>query len=207
MGFFRWAAPIFSRFGDRWDEAAVQRMAASFESALTDDCRCILDVGGGTGALAARLADALEAQVTVLDPSEDMLAYAPSRDDIRVVLGRAETMPFEDDAFDGVIVTDAFHHFADIENATAEFARVVRDGGVVQVHELDPDSWLIRAVAVAEKALREPAAFLTPREMEELMARHGIHGASEPHGRFQYVFTGHVRRQGQSRSQPSDDHM
>lgn len=193
MGFFRWAAPLFGAFGDRWDDDTIEQMAASFESALTQDCRCILDVGGGTGALAARLNDALDAEVTVLDPSEHMLAYAPERDGVRVVVGRAESMPFEDDEFDGVIVTDAFHHFADIETATAEFARVVRDGGVVQVHELDPGSWLIRAVATAEKLLREPAAFLRPREMEELMARHGICGASEPRGRFQYVFTGHVR--------------
>jgi demethylmenaquinone methyltransferase/2-methoxy-6-polyprenyl-1,4-benzoquinol methylase len=192
MGFFNWAAPAFGRLADRWSAEDVETIAAPIRDALTE-CSCVLDVGGGTGALAARLADALEARVTVLDPTTEMTSYAPDRDDVEVVTGSAEEMPFDDDAFDAVVVSDAFHHFEDPGTAAGEMARVVRSGGIVQILELDPSRWGIRLVATAERLLREPANFYTPSEMEALMHGHGIEGSSIRHRGASYAFVGVVR--------------
>jgi demethylmenaquinone methyltransferase/2-methoxy-6-polyprenyl-1,4-benzoquinol methylase len=192
VGFFNWIAPVFGRYADRWSEEDVDEIAGRFRDALTEDCRCLLDVGGGTGALATRLADALTARVTILDPTPEMLAYAPDRDDVEVVIGTAEAMPFDEDAFDALVVTDALHHFRDLDRAAAEFARVVRPGGVIQVHELDPSKWSIKFIAFGERLLREPAHFLTPNAMVALMARHGIQGGCEDCEGVQYVFVGRI---------------
>lgn len=192
MGFFNWAAPAFGRLADRWSHESIQTIAGRLRAAVTDECRCVLDVGGGTGALAARLADELDVRVTVLDPTPEMVAYAPERDDVQVVIGTAEAMPFEDASFDAIVITDAMHHFRDLEASTAEVARVVRPGGVVQVIELDPSRWAIKFIALGERLLREPAAFLTPAELVEMMARHGIEGSCEKCEGVEYAFVGRV---------------
>jgi demethylmenaquinone methyltransferase/2-methoxy-6-polyprenyl-1,4-benzoquinol methylase len=193
MGFFNWAAPAFGRLADRWSHESTEVIAARLRDSLTDACECVLDVGGGTGALAARLADALDAKITVLDPTPEMVRYAPDRDDVEIVIGTAEEMPFPDDAFDALIVTDALHHFRDLDTATAQIARVVRPGGVVQIIELDPGRLTIKVIALGERLLREPAHFLSPDEMVALMARHGIDGACEDCEGVEYVFVGRVR--------------
>jgi demethylmenaquinone methyltransferase/2-methoxy-6-polyprenyl-1,4-benzoquinol methylase len=193
MGFFNWAAPAFGKLADRWSHESLESIAGRLRPALTGRRR-VLDVGGGTGALAGRLADALDARVTVLDPTPEMVRYAPDRDDVEVVIGVAEEMPFDDDAFDALIVTDAFHHFRDLDAAAAEIARVVRTGGVVQVVELDPSRAAIKLIAFGERLLREPAHFLGPTELETLMARHGVEGTCEDCQGVEYVFVGTVRR-------------
>jgi ubiquinone/menaquinone biosynthesis C-methylase UbiE len=152
----------------------------------------ILDVGGGTGALARRLHDALGVPLTVLDPTPEMLSYIPANGPVTGVHGTAEAMPFADTSFDAVIVTDAFHHFRDQPGAIQEFHRVVRPGGGVVVVELDPSGWVMRAIVAAEKILGEPGAFFTPSQMCAFMDAHGISGDCTRLGGASYRFVGKV---------------
>ena len=99
-------------------------------------------------------------------------------------------MPFADASFDAVIVTDAFHHFRDQPGAVREFRRVVRAGGGVIVVELDPSGWVMRVIALAEKALGEPGAFFTPAQMCAFMDAHGIAGECTKLGGASYRFVG-----------------
>jgi SAM-dependent methyltransferase len=78
MAFFDWSAPLFHRFGDRWSEQDAEIIAGWLMPHLTAE-GAILDLGGGTGALAAHLADATARPVTVLDATPKMLAYLPDR--------------------------------------------------------------------------------------------------------------------------------
>jgi demethylmenaquinone methyltransferase/2-methoxy-6-polyprenyl-1,4-benzoquinol methylase len=195
MGFFNWAAPIFGHYADRWDAAGVSEIAGWLAPYLSEECPdgCrILDVGGGTGALARRLHDALGAQVTVLDPTPEMLGYIPQDGPVKAVHGTAESMPFENDSFDALIVTDAFHHFRDQPGAVREFCRVVRAGGGVLVVELDPTGWVMRLIVFAEKVLGEPGAFFTPAHMCAFMAEHGIEGECSATRGASYRFVGRV---------------
>lgn len=192
MGFFNWAAPFMQRYGERWTDEETANVVGRLRPYVPSGGR-MLDVGGGTGGLAIRLAEALGARVTILDPTPEMVAYVPSRDDVDVVIGSAEEIPFEADLFDAAIASDAFHHFADQSRAVDEMARVVRPGGGLHILELDPTRLFIRLVALAERLLREPGSFLTPKEMCEFMAEHGVEGHCESEDGTAYYFIGTVQ--------------
>jgi len=195
VGFFNWAAPVFGHFADRWDDAGIAEVAGWLAPSLPPsaaDALGILDVGGGTGALARRLHDALGVPLTVLDPTPEMLSYIPSDGPVTAVHGTAEAMPFADASFDAVIVTDAFHHFRDQPGAIREFRRVVRPGGGVIVVELDPSGLVMRVIALAEKVLGEPGAFFTPSQMCAFMDAHGVTGECTKLGGASYRFVGEL---------------
>lgn len=191
MGLFAWAAPLFGRWADRWsdEDAAV---IAGWLSGAVGTHGTVLDIGGGTGALAVRLADILGVRVTVLDPTPEMLAYVPEHHRVAAVVGVAERMPFESGTFDAAIVSDAFHHFRDQGGAVREMARVVRRGGTVVVLDLDPRPFAMRLIVLGERLVGEPGAFRTPEDMCDFMAAHGIHGDCERTKGSSYRFLGTV---------------
>lgn len=191
MAFFEWAAPVFARFGDRWTDEDAGEIAGWLRPYVPPG-GLLLDLGGGTGALAAHLADALSCRVTVLDATPQMLTYLPERDDVTGIVGRAEAMPFPDHSFDAVVVSDAFHHFRDQDAAVREMQRVVRRAGGVLVLELDPSGWM-RLTVWGERALGEPGAFFTPKALCAHMAERGIDGECEPQRGVSYRFLGTVR--------------
>jgi ubiquinone/menaquinone biosynthesis C-methylase UbiE len=192
VAFFNWAAPIFGHFADRWSPDDIETISQWLRPSVSPG-GTLLDVGGGTGALAKRLAGSLDAFVTVLDPTQEMLRYVPADSPVTAVQGTAEAMPFANDAFDALIVTDAFHHFRAQPGAVKEFARVVRTGGTVVVVELDPQGLVMRSIVVAEKLLGEPGAFFAPDDLCEFMAEHGIEGTCAPLRGVSYRYTGTVR--------------
>lgn len=99
------------------------------------DGKRVLDAGCGGGAYTAWLLDH-GAEVVGLDASEGMLAEARDRlgDRDRVAFHRAdlrEPLPFEADAFDGVVSGLALSYVADWGRLFAEFARVCTSGAFV----------------------------------------------------------------------------
>lgn len=194
MGFFNWAAPFIRRYGDRFTADDAEAIAGWLRPAVQPGGR-VLDVGGGSGQLAALLAQALTAHVTVLEPTAEILAYVDATERVSPVQGMAEDMPLPTDGFDAIVVTDAFHHFRDQTAAVAEFTRVVRDGGLVLVLDLDPRPFAMRLIALAERLVGEPATFMTPDEMCAFMAERGINGRCEPLDRADYRFLGTVRKE------------
>ncbi len=92
---------------------------------------CVLDVGCGTGRFAIPLALGLECHVIGVDPSSAMLAQgkAKSSHGIVWIQGKAETLPFPDDAFDACIASQVLHHFRDKHQAIGEMHRVLKPGG------------------------------------------------------------------------------
>lgn len=197
MGFFNWAAPFIRRYGDRFTADDVEMIAGWLGPAVEPGGR-VLDVGGGSGQLAALLADALQAHVTVLEPTAEILAYVNATEHVSAVQGTAEEMPLPTDGFDAIVVTDAFHHFRDQTAAVAEFRRVVRDGGLVLVLDLDPRPLAMRLIALAERLVGEPATFMAPEEMCAFMAERGIEGGCEPLRKAGYRFLGTVKKQRQA---------
>ena len=90
-----------------------------------------LDVAVGTG-LVAREAVGLAgdpAAVVGLDPSPGMLAQAARSLPIRLVVGRAEHLPFPDGSFDFLSMGYALRHVSDLSVTMREFHRVLRPGG------------------------------------------------------------------------------
>lgn len=193
MGFFNWSAPAIKRYGERWTQDDITMISGWLRPFIPGGGH-LLDLGGGAGGLARRLAEALLCRVTVLDPTPELIADVQETDRVSAVLGSAEEMPFEDDTFDALVVTDAFHHFRDPDAAVREMARAVRPDGVVLILELDRSRLSIRLIALAEKLVREPGRFFTPAEMCAYMAERYIEGECESISATAYRFTGTVKK-------------
>jgi SAM-dependent methyltransferase len=101
----------------------------------------VLDVGCGTGALAARLV-LRGYQVAGLDPSVGMLDVMRRRaPEVEAVEGSATEMPLPDDQFDLSLSVATMHHIADpqaVRAALAEMVRVARPGGLILVWDHNP---------------------------------------------------------------------
>ncbi|WP_407659926.1 class I SAM-dependent methyltransferase [Methylocystis suflitae] len=90
----------------------------------------LLDIGCGDGALAMELARR-GAIVTGLDADPAMIAAARRRLEnegapLRLVDGRAERLPFDDEAFDLVVAVTVLCFVRDDERVVAEMARVLK---------------------------------------------------------------------------------
>ena len=100
-----------------------------------------LDVGCGTGVLAARLA-ARGYEVSGIDPSEGMLeVMRAEHPDVEAHRGSGAELPFDDESFDLVLTVAALHHIAEpraVRATLAEMARVTRPGGRIVVWDHNP---------------------------------------------------------------------
>jgi len=100
-----------------------------------------LDVGCGTGVLAARLAERRYA-MTGVDPSAGMLeVMAREHPEVEAVRGSGDELPFDAAAFDLVFTVAALHHIAApaaVRATLAEMVRVCRPGGRVIVWDHNP---------------------------------------------------------------------
>lgn len=97
-----------------------------------------LDVAGGTGDVAFRVAKAggPATHVTVLDINPDMLAVGKTRaesrglaDQLTFVEGNAEDLPFEPKSFDAYTIAFGIRNVPRIDRALAEAYRVLKRGG------------------------------------------------------------------------------
>lgn len=90
----------------------------------------VLDLGSGTGKLAATLL-AAGADVTAVEPDPAMLGeLRRALPDVRALPGSAEAIPLPDASVDAVLAGNALHWF-DLAVAGPEIARVLVPGGVL----------------------------------------------------------------------------
>jgi demethylmenaquinone methyltransferase/2-methoxy-6-polyprenyl-1,4-benzoquinol methylase len=102
----------------------------------------ILDVATGTGDFAIEALKLNPEKVTGVDISEGMLEVGRHKmkerkldDQIELLYGDSENLPFEENKFDAVIVAFGVRNFENLEKGLAEMLRVVRPGGKVVVLE------------------------------------------------------------------------
>src|SRR5206468_88267 len=96
-----------------------------------------LDLGTGTGAVAAKAAAAVGpgGAVLAVDPSPEMVAVArrraarPGASPFQAKVGTAEAIPAENDSFDAVLASLSLMYAIDRAVAASEIARVLRRGG------------------------------------------------------------------------------
>lgn len=132
----------------------------------------LLEVGGGTGRIAALLAP-LVGQLVISDLSAPMLDRARSKAICCPVQALAERLPFPDGSYDRVLVVDALHHFENQGQALAELVRVVKPGGRLVVEEPDIGRRPVKFIALAEKLALMGSHFLAPAEIAALLAARG----------------------------------
>ncbi|MBK8741700.1 MAG: class I SAM-dependent methyltransferase [Betaproteobacteria bacterium] len=125
----------------------------------------VLDVGCGTGHLAAAVAIASDAaEIQGIDLAPEYIAYARSRNtDPRITFGVGDAcaLEFPDGAFDRVLSLLVLHFVPRAEQAIAEIKRVTRPGGVAGAAV-----WDARGGWVANRLFFDTAAVLDPKAGE-----------------------------------------
>lgn len=120
----------YDRFMGRYSEPLA---GAFVEFIGVGQGQSALDVGCGTGALTGRLVKLLGADaVHGVDPSASFVDTCRRRlpgVDVREAV--AESLPFDDDAFDVVAASLVVHFMTDPAVGATEMARVARPGGTV----------------------------------------------------------------------------
>jgi ubiquinone/menaquinone biosynthesis C-methylase UbiE len=100
----------------------------------------LLDVAIGDGVYTSWLPESWS--IVGVDVSTAQLAACRRRNagrDLRLILGEAESLPFDDRRFDAVLSIGGFNHFNDPEAALREIARVAKPGAPVVVSDEMPD--------------------------------------------------------------------
>jgi SAM-dependent methyltransferase len=137
-------SPSFDRCAARYDELRpVDANWWQVFDALVDAGglrgRRMLEVGCGTGRLAAALAERAGAEVTAVDASRAMVEQARARG-VDASQARAESLPFPDASFEAVVMRMAVH-LLERPVALAEAARVLTPGGTLALATEDPSSF------------------------------------------------------------------
>jgi len=90
----------------------------------------VLDVGCGTGNNTLLLAAASGSCVVGLDLSLGMLKEAIAKShSLPLLQSPADALPFSDESFEFVFMTEVVHHLPDLDKAISELFRVLRDPG------------------------------------------------------------------------------
>lgn len=138
----------------------------------------LLDVGCGGGLL---LADALAlgAAATGLDHSEDMVALARERaPGADVFLGRAEELPFADEAFTAVAMSVVFFFLPEPVAVLCECRRVLEPRGRMAVFMAGPE---MRGTPACPEPLAEQGHFYEDEELAALARQAGLADAEVTH--------------------------
>jgi ubiquinone/menaquinone biosynthesis C-methylase UbiE len=165
---FDTVAPIY-------DLVMPRRRPAQFlgflEATADDD---ILEVGAGTGRIAKHYAQDAGSCV-LLEPSHRMLKRAQRIVPCAAhVQGTAEAMHFEDGTFDKVICFDSIHHWQDQPRGLEEVNRVLADGGLLAIVEVDPTTFWGHKVAWMEHCLGMRSRFHSPEALIRMLQEAGF---------------------------------
>ncbi len=172
----------------------------------------LLDVACGGGLLATHLTGSLAGWRHVgLDLSPSALASA-RRHGVVGVCGDALRLPFADASLRCVVAGEVLEHLTDLPTACAELARVLAPGGTLVVDTLaDTLFCRITMVRLVERlpggppvGIHDPALFVHPRRLRDLLAGHGV-GLTlvrglRPSIREYVRWLAHRRRSGQARA-------
>ncbi len=157
----------------------------------------VLDAGCGTGSYSQAMLhyvgriEAVDLNPGMLEVAEQKLAEEQAEGRVSFHASRIDALPFEDAAFDGVMINQVLHHLQDDpakgfpahRQVFQEFARVLKPGGVLTVNTCSQEQlrhgyWHYSLIPEAADALRHRYAPVD--ELIEILDDHGF----EHRGRF-----------------------
>ncbi|KAF4690085.1 Hexaprenyldihydroxybenzoate methyltransferase, mitochondrial [Perkinsus olseni] len=145
-----------------------------------------LDVGCGGGLLTEEMASTYGYNITGIDISEASLQQARHHGrhlpNLHYQVGSAYEIPFPDNSFDGVIISEVLDHLMDLRKAMQEIYRVLKPGGVVVFDTISRNFksyllvWLVaqEILQVMYNDTHDWRLFITPEEMERLLGDIGF---------------------------------
>ncbi len=135
----------------------------------------ILEVGGGTGRFIYSFRNKSK-NLWMIDPSVQMLNKVKKTygSKIKMKVGYAENIPFEDNSFDIVVVSDALHHWDNQEKGIKEVYRVLKPGGQLAIEEIHPNTNIGRFVVSMERTFVMHSRFFRPNELRDMLEKQGF---------------------------------
>jgi SAM-dependent methyltransferase len=133
----------YERFMGRWSRLLAPAYIA-FAGVKNGDR--VLDVGTGTGSLAAALEASMPAsEIVGVDPSEGFIAYAQKNANakstrVHFEVGDAQALKFKDASFDNTLALLVMNFVPDPNKAVVEMRRVTRQQGIVSACVWDYDA-------------------------------------------------------------------
>jgi ubiquinone/menaquinone biosynthesis C-methylase UbiE len=139
----------------------------------------LVDAGCGTGQYTAALIDSVQ-HIQAIDLNPGMLAVAGNKLQAQIAAGNIDLhqgaideLPIDDESADAVMVNQVLHHLADDATAGwpahqrvfAEFARVLKPGGIVVINscshdQLEQGFWFYHLIPEAVDRVRQRTADL-----------------------------------------------
>jgi len=133
----------------------------------------VLDLGAGTGIMSEFAYSCRnDLQFTAVDPAEGMLKY--SAEYIQTHQAYAETLPFEKNSFEAILIGEALHHFEDVDKSIQEMVRVLQNGGSVFIYDYDSGTFVGKILCRIERILGEPGNFYIPEVLKKELESHGF---------------------------------
>ncbi|TFC63835.1 class I SAM-dependent methyltransferase [Cryobacterium sp. TMT2-4] len=150
----------------------------------------VLEIGGGSGATADRLARANPSlRLTTTDYDPVMVGVARKRlakyPHVAARQADVTQLPFDDETFDFVVSFLMLHHVVDWEKAIAEVARVLRPGGIFTGYDLTAS----RAASWVHLTDRSPHRLIERGAFEPVLGQFRL----DANG-LRYTFGGRVMR-------------
>ena len=185
----------FTRWSESYDRGILQwllfgpshrALIKRIKAVAADRPIKILDIGCGTGILAAKLRDSLPlCKVWGIDLNAEMLGQGRERwqrnaAHVQAVQGDSEQLPFDADVFDFVTCANSFHHYPNQAKAVAEMNRVLKPGGrlmIIDGYRDAPYGWLIYDVCVA--AVEGEVHHASSRQFRELFEQAGLQAIAQ----------------------------
>jgi len=175
--FNEWAA----RYDRSWTQIWFRENHRLIVEAMSPpaDAR-ILDLGCGTGQLAAHLAQRVpRGSVLGVDPAEEMVRVARrahrQRTNLCFEVGSSEAIPAAADTFDMVASTISFHHWARPVESLQDIARVLKPNGRVLILDLCRDNLFMGALDQLQRWLQPShAGIASTTEMRRYYSHAGL---------------------------------
>lgn len=195
--FFGRVSKTYDSFFRIWFEQFYRNVGRSIEKYLSisivDGVR-ILDVACGTGELVFRMSQKFSrAEFVGVDFTEKMAEQARKKltplKNCSVVAGNVHSLPFENESFNIIWCTEAFHHFADPHQALAEIRRVLTLNGKLLIVDFANQGILGLLADIFVKKLEHAHRYYTRQDWQEILSSCGfVCERVEKHGLNYHVF-------------------
>jgi ubiquinone/menaquinone biosynthesis C-methylase UbiE len=134
----------FEKWAENWEVSAESKVVAGIfvKELIGEDSSFILDLACGKGVLRDCFhANAPASKVFYIDKAFAMVrGLKKNYPDELAIRGEGESIPFENDKFDAVIIFNSFPHFKDKEKTIFECYRVLKKGGRLIIgHSMTPE--------------------------------------------------------------------
>jgi ubiquinone/menaquinone biosynthesis C-methylase UbiE len=112
-----------------------------------EDFTDLLDCGCGPAPMLTLLHEKYpDKHYTGIDLTPEMIevARAKNMEDVKLVVGDCEKLPFDDESFDAVICCQSFHHYPNVQDFFNSVYRVLRPGGRLILRDMTMNTAAVR---------------------------------------------------------------